>query len=184
MNFLKTFLASLLGTVVAFVVGFILLFIVIAGIASSVSFEDSDAAMIQDKSILSLKMDLPILDNVPGTQDFQVSLGLDAESIKLIDIVTAIELAKTNDKIKGIHLRSDNINAGWSQAKTLRDALSSFKTSGKFISAYSDFFTQMGYYVASVADSIFVNPNGGVDFKGLASEVLYFKDFSRHTVFH
>ena len=117
------------------------------------------------------------MDNVPGSQDFQVSLGLDAESIQLIDLVTAIELAKTNDKIKGIHLRSDYLAAGWAQTKTLRDALLSFKNSGKFVSAYADFFTQKGYYLASAADSIFVNPNGGVELKGLASEVLYFKDF-------
>ena len=117
------------------------------------------------------------MDNVPASQDFQVSLGLDAESIQLIDLVTAIDLAKTNDKIKGIHLRSDYLVAGWAQTKTLRDALFSFKNSGKFVSAYADFFTQKGYYLASVADSIFVNPNGGVELKGLASEVLYFKDF-------
>ena len=117
------------------------------------------------------------MDNVPGSQDFQVSLGLDAESIQLIDLITAIDLAKTNDKIKGIHLRSDYLMAGWAQTKTLRDALLSFKDSGKFVSAYADFFIQKGYYLASVADSIFVNPNGGVELKGLASEVLYFKDF-------
>ena len=177
MNFLRTFFASLLGTIVAFVVGFILFFMIIGSLASSLGSEETASAIIQDNSILSLKLDLPILDNIPGTQNFQISLGLDPESVKLIDIVTAIELAKTNDKIKGIHLRSDYLMAGWSQAKTIRDALASFKESGKFISAYGDYFTQMGYYVASVADSVFVNPNGGLELKGLASEVLYFKDF-------
>jgi protease-4 len=177
MNFLRTFFASVLGTLTALFLGGIILFMLIAGIASVVNSDDSSAAMIQDNSVLSLKLNLPIMDNVPGSQDFQVSLGLDAESIQLIDLVTAIDLAKTNDKIKGIHLRSDYLVAGWAQTKTLRDALLSFKDSGKFVSAYADFFTQKGYYLASVADSIFVNPNGGVELKGLASEVLYFKDF-------
>ena len=177
MNFIRTFFASVLGTLTALFLGGIILFVLIAGIASVVNSDDSSAAMIQDNSVLSLKLNLPIMDNVPGSQDFQVSLGLDAESIQLIDLVTAIELAKTNDKIKGIHLRSDYLVAGWAQTKTLRDALLSFKDSGKFVSAYADFFTQKGYYLASVADSIFVNPNGGVELKGLASEVLYFKDF-------
>ena len=177
MNFLRTFFASVLGTLTALFLGGIILFMLIAGIASVVNSDDSSAAMIQDNSVLSLKLNLPIMDNVPGSQDFQVSLGLDAESIQLIDLVTAIELAKTNGKIKGIHLRSDYLAAGWAQTKTLRDALLSFKDSGKFVSAYADFFTQKGYYLASASDSIFVNPNGGVEFKGLASEVLYFKDF-------
>ena len=177
MNFIRTFFASVLGTLTALFLGGIILFVLIAGIASVVNSDDSSAAMIQDNSVLSLKLNLPIMDNVPGSQDFQVSLGLDAESIQLIDLVTAIELAKTNDKIKGIHLRSDYLAAGWAQTKTLRDALLSFKNSGKFVSAYADFFTQKGYYLASAADSIFVNPNGGVELKGLASEVLYFKDF-------
>ena len=177
MNFIRTFFASVLGTLTALFLGGIILFVLIAGIASVVNSDDSSAAMIQDNSVLSLKLNLPIMDNVPGSQDFQVSLGLDAESIQLIDLVTAIELAKTNDKIKGIHLRSDYLAAGWAQTKTLRDALLSFKDSGKFVSAYADFFTQKGYYLASAADSIFVNPNGGVELKGLASEVLYFKDF-------
>ena len=177
MNFLRTFLASVLGTLTALVLGGIILFMLIAGIASAVNSEGSSSALIQDNSIFSLKLDLPILDNVPGSQEFQVSLGLDAESVQLIDLVTAIDLAKANDKIKGIHLRSEYVQAGWAQTKTLRDALVTFKESGKFIAAYGDYFTQKGYYLASVADSIFVNPNGGVEFKGLASEVLYFKDF-------
>ena len=177
MNFLRTFLASVLGTLTALVLGGIILFMLIAGIASAVNSEGSSSALIQDNSIFSLKLDLPILDNVPGSHEFQVSLGLDAESVQLIDLVTAIDLAKANDKIKGIHLRSEYVQAGWAQTKTLRDALVTFKESGKFISAYGDYFTQKGYYLASVADSVFVNPNGGVELKGLASEILYFKDF-------
>jgi protease-4 len=177
MNFLRTFFASLLGTIVAFVLGGILFLMIISSAASFVDSENGSAALIEENSILSLKLDLPIMDNVPGSQQFQISLGFDEESVKLMDLVTAIDLAKTNEKIKGIHLRSDYLDAGWSQTKTLRDALLSFKESGKFISAYGDFFTQKGYYLASVADSLFINPNGNLEFKGLASEVLYFKDF-------
>jgi len=177
MNFLRTFFASLLGTIVAFVLGGILFLMIISSAASFVDSENGSAALIEENSILSLKLDLPIMDNVPGSQQFQISLGFDEESVKLMDLVTAIDLAKANEKIKGIHLRSDYLDAGWSQTKTLRDALLSFKESGKFISAYGDFFTQKGYYLASVADSLFINPNGNLEFKGLASEVLYFKDF-------
>jgi len=177
MNFLRTFLASLLGTIVAFVIGGILFFIIIASVVSFVDSEEGSPALIKQNSILALKLDLPIMDNVPGSEQFQISFGFDEENIKLMDLVTAIDLAKNNEKIEGIHLRSDYLMAGWSQTKTLRDALLSFKESGKFISAYGDFFTQKGYYLASAADSLFINPNGNIEFKGLASEVLYFKDF-------
>ena len=66
---------------------------------------------------------------------------------------------------------------GWSQAQSIRKALNEFKAEGKFIYSYGDYYSQKGYYLASVSDSIFLNPLGGMEFKGLAAEVLYYKDF-------
>lgn len=178
MNFFKTFLASLLGSIIAFFASAILLFMLIFVIATSINInQNTPFTNIPENSILSLKLDIPIMDNISEAQRFQENFGIDPEGVKLIDIVTAIDLAKSNDKIKGIHLRSDYIIAGWAQTKALRDALLSFKRSGKFIISYGDFFTQKGYYLASVADSIYINPLGSFEFKGLSSEVLYFKEF-------
>jgi protease-4 len=95
----------------------------------------------------------------------------------LPEILSAIEKAGQHDDIKGIRLRSDFITAGWSQTRSIRNALLKFKEQGKFIYSYADILTQKGYYLASVADSIFINPVGVFEFKGLASEVLYYKDF-------
>ena len=92
-------------------------------------------------------------------------------------ILGSINKAKEDDKIKGIKLRSGFISSGWAQAREIRKALAEFKTSGKFIYAYSDFMSQKGYYVSSVADSIFMNPLGVMELKGLSSEVLYYEDF-------
>ena len=69
------------------------------------------------------------------------------------------------------------ISSGWAQAREIRNCLNEFKKSGKFIYAYADFMSQKGYYVSSVADSIFMNPVGSIELKELSSEVLYFEDF-------
>tara|TARA_B100001173_G_scaffold250926_1_gene221802 strand:- start:2076 stop:3584 length:1509 start_codon:yes stop_codon:yes gene_type:complete len=92
-------------------------------------------------------------------------------------ILGSIYKAKKSDKIKGIKIHSGNINAGWAQAREIRKALQEFKDTGKFIFAYSDYMSQKGYYVSSIADSIFMNPVGMVELKGLSSEVLYYEDF-------
>jgi protease-4 len=95
----------------------------------------------------------------------------------LPNILSAIKIAAENPKIQGIRLRSDFISSGWAQTHSIRKALKDFKSKDKFIYAYGDVFTQKGYFLASVADSIFLNPVGALEFKGLASEVLYYKDF-------
>ena len=95
----------------------------------------------------------------------------------LPDILSAIDKARDNSSINGIRLRTDFISAGWAQTRSIRNALNRFKESGKFIYAYGDLYTQKCYYLASVSDSIFLNPVGILEFKGLASEVLYYKDF-------
>ena len=90
-------------------------------------------------------------------------------------ILGSIHKAKYNDKIKGIKIHSGNISSGWAQAHEIRKALKEFKNTDKFIYAYSDYMSQIGYYVSSVADSIFMNPMGMIELKGLASEVLFMK---------
>lgn len=94
----------------------------------------------------------------------------------LSDIIKAIDNAKTDKKIKGITMINHTSELGIAQTKALRDALEDFKASGKFVLAYSNFYTQKDYYLGSVADTIYINPVGLVEFKGLSSEVMFFKD--------
>ena len=96
---------------------------------------------------------------------------------QLQEILNAIENAKSDEKIKAISINTLYINGGIAQTQAIRDKLLEFKESGKPILAYADFYTQKNYYLSSVADSIFINPVGGADFRGLVSEILYFKDF-------
>jgi protease-4 len=95
----------------------------------------------------------------------------------LNNIINAIDNAKYDDNILGISIETMWIKAGIAQTQAIRDKLFEFKESGKFITAYADFYDQKNYYLGSVADSIYVNPVGGIDFKGLSGEMLYFKDF-------
>jgi protease-4 len=95
----------------------------------------------------------------------------------LSDIIKGIDAAKEDDNIKGISILNDNSELGIAQTKALRDALQDFKKSGKFVMAYANFYTQKEYYLNSVANTIYLNPVGEMDFKGLSTEIMFFKDF-------
>ncbi|MCH1517997.1 MAG: signal peptide peptidase SppA [Flavobacteriaceae bacterium] len=177
MNFLKSFLASILGTVVAFIFIGIVFFMAIAGIASTFGTEEALQVEVAENSILQLDLDLPVMDNVASTQEFEKALGLENDVLKFTNVIAAIDKASKDDNIKGIDLQSQSPSMGWSQAQSIRKALNDFKAEGKFVYAFGDYYSQKGYYLASVSDSIFLHPLGGMEFKGLAAEVLYYKDF-------
>ncbi len=176
MNFFKNFLASVLGTLTAIGLFFALILMLVATVAS-VMVSPTSSKAIQANSVLDLNLNVPITDRNPSFDELEIILDLNEDVLGLPEIISAIDQAALNPKIEGIRLRSDFITAGWSQTRSIRTALEKFKAEGKFIYAYADFFTQKGYYLASVADSIILNPMGELDFKGLASEVLYYKDF-------
>ncbi|MFM1877222.1 MAG: hypothetical protein RLZZ241_88 [Bacteroidota bacterium] len=170
MAFLRNLLASILGTLVALGILFFM-FIVFLSLAGS-----SDQIQIKRHSVLELSIPFQVREfsgydyEDPFATLFNPSTGLN-------EITKAITLAKTDDRITGISLNGTFLMAGISQTRAIRRALLDFKTSGKFVYAYADLYPQKDYYLASVADSLFVNPAGSVDFKGLAAEVLFFGDF-------
>lgn len=93
------------------------------------------------------------------------------------DLLHIIDHAKTNDKIKGIYLNTSTLpTRSYANARLLRESLNTFKESGKWIYAYADYYSQGGYYLASVADSVYLNYVGGMDFRGLATEIVFYKD--------
>jgi len=175
MKFLRNFLAAILGCLVAFGIIFFMFFLFASLLGSA-----EDGVSVKKNSVLELQLQLPISDYVGANADdpfgslFQESQGLD-------EILNAIEVAKEDDDIKGISLNNNFTLAGMAQTQEIRRALQDFKKSGKFIYTFSDFYMQKDYYLASVADSIFINPVGALDFKGLASEVLFFKDLQEKT---
>jgi len=176
MTFLRELLAVILGV---FIAGIIMFLVFIAFVsASAASFGDDGEIVVKSNSVLELKLENTIKDDYSVTDPFADLLGgSDSDILEMHEIISAIENAKTDDNIKGISINTLYVNAGISQTQTIRDKLLEFKESGKFIVAYADVFAQKNYYLSSVADSIFINPVGAADFKGLSSEVLYYKDF-------
>src|SRR5680860_46119 len=176
MKFLRNLLAAIIGTLIAFGIVFVVFFIFISLISSS-----EDSVAIKKNSVLELQLQQPISDYVGDNTLDPFSGGLFQQAQGLDEILQAITVAKDDDDIKGISLNNNFILAGLAQTQAIRKALVNFKNSGKFVYAYADFYTQKDYYLASVADSVFMNPVGGLDFKGLSSEVLFFKDLQEKT---
>ncbi|WP_339657641.1 signal peptide peptidase SppA [uncultured Maribacter sp.] len=170
MNFLRNFLASIFGSLFAFGILFVMFLIFVTLVSSG-----EDTVAVKDNSILELQLQYSISDYT-GTNELDPFAGIFEQSQGLDEILHAIEVAKNDDRIKGISINNNFIVAGLAQTQAIRGALVDFKSNGKFIYAYADFYMQRDYYLASVADSIFMNPVGVLDFKGLSTEVLYFKE--------
>jgi len=171
MKFLRNLLAAIIGCLVAFGILFIMFFIF-----ASIVGNAEDAVSIKKNSILELQFQQPISDYVGDNALDPFAGAFFEQSQGLDEILHAITVAKDDDDIKGISINNNFIIAGLAQTQAIRKALKDFKESGKFIYTYGDFYMQKDYYLASVADSIFLNPVGALDFRGLSSEVLFFKD--------
>lgn len=171
MNFLRNLLAAIFGCIIAFGIIFFMFLIFISLLGTM-----EDGVVIKNNSVLELQIQKPVNDYV-GNNDQDPFSGLFSESHGLDDILHAVAVAKEDNNIKGISINNNFLLSGMAQTQAIRKALEDFKDSGKFIYAYSDFFMQKDYYLASVADEIYLNEIGAVDFKGLSTEVLFFKDF-------
>ena len=175
MNFVKTFLAGLLAVVVGtFLVFFFWIFILL-GIAGSM---DKSVA-VHPESILKIDFS-EVLTDAPSSDPLA---GIDlmtlqtTRQLSLFKALRAIEAAGADDRIKGIYLRMNGEGGvtGSALLEELREALLEFKQSGKFIIAYNETYSQGQYYLASVADKIYLQPEGGMDWSGLASNVMFYK---------
>ena len=176
MTFLRELLAAILGVFISFMIMFFV-FIAIGSMISS-SFVDDGNVVVKNNSVLVLKLEDQIKDYAPKNDDpFAQILGLEEKKIGLDNILNAIDNAKYDDQILGISIESLMIRGGVAQIQEIRDKLYEFKESGKFVTAFADVYEQKNFYLSSVADSIYVNPEGLIDFRGLSGEVLFFKDF-------
>lgn len=177
MNFIKRVLSTVVGIFVFLFICFGLLIIVGLVLGSS----SEEIVSVKPNSVLELTLDFPIKDYA-GKIEFKEYSFLDEDRKNgLFNIIDAINYAATDYNIKGITIDNSYIDAGITQTKEIRDALLKFKKSGKFIMAYSDMYSQKDYYLSSVADTIYMNPAGTLEFKGLYSEQLYLKDIQDKT---
>jgi len=173
-QFFKFMFASMLGFILTLV---ILFFIFVAMVASFIAMADNDTVEIKDKTVLHITLDKPVHDRAPKNPvnffnpdglDLTVPPGLD-------EIMKNLEKAKTDDRIKGIYLDLSSVPSGIAIVEEIRGALLDFRESGKFIVAYGEMYSPLAYYLATVADKVYLNPDGMIDFKGLAAESMFFK---------
>lgn len=177
-QFFKFFLASLLALCVAGMLFFIVTIGIISTFSSSLksSFVSKDKTDVTVKSNSILVIDLSQAIN--EADGFSLSFLFSGEqpgSTGLANMLNKIKQAKTDKSIKGLYLKADASAIGTASAEQLRNALKDFKMSGKFIYAYGDAISQSAYYLASVSDSVFINPMGMVEIKGLASKITFYK---------
>lgn len=171
MKFLGNVLATVIGIFV-FIMIFFFGIILIGAI-----FGGDDTVSVKSDSVIELNLKEIKNDYAGKYKDPWVTVFSDKKGIGLTDVINAIEAAKTDDNIKGISILNDESSLGLAQYKDLRNALESFKKSGKFVWAYANTYSQKEYYLNSVANTIYINPAGDLDFKGLSSEIMFFKDF-------
>jgi protease IV len=173
-DFFKFMLASMLGFIIISIVLFFIMVGVIAGLAS---FADKKAVVIEPNTVLRMKLDKPIFDRAPKDPfSFFSPEGLDMnENPGLNDILKNIEKAKSDPNISGIYLDLGFVPSGISTIREIRQALVDFKSGGKFIVAYGEVFSQGAYFLGSVADKIYLHPDGAIEFKGLAAEIFFVK---------
>ncbi len=171
--FWKAFFASLLAIVIS---SFLLIIILVGVISAVTSFKDQTVT-IKGQSLLLLKLDSKIVERKSNNpfEDFELPGIKTSTTTGLNQILSCIEKAKTDDRIKGVFLELSDITAGYATVEEIRNALIDFKTSGKFIYTYSDMISQKAYYLATVSDSLIMNPMGMFDFRGLNAEHTFFK---------
>lgn len=176
MKFLGNVLATIVGLFIflmMFIFGIILIAMIFGG--------ESEEILVKSNSVIELNLEHIKNDYAGKYKDPWMTILADGEKVGLSDIINAIEEAKTDDDIKGISILNDNSELGIAQYKALRDALDSFKKSGKFVMAYANSYSQKEYYLNSVANTVYINPVGNLDFKGLSAELMFFKDLQDKT---
>jgi protease-4 len=173
-QFVKYSLATVFGLFLFAIVSLLLL----AGVGAAIGSSD-EVYDLKDNSVLRLDLNRPIVENA-STEDNPFSALTDVyfaptENVGLIQLLSALERAKVDPKIKGIYLDASFPMAGYAQLSEIREAIQKFQKSGKFVYAYANSYTEKGYYISSVADKTYLNPNGLLDFNGISVQYTFYK---------
>ena len=170
-QFFKSVAATIVGIfafgVIMIIFGFICLFGMVASSSGTPSLLDNSVMVLKLQGEISDKAEEDWLGEITGNQFKQLGMN---------KILSAIHKAKKEDKVKGIYLETGILQTDYATLQEIRGALADFKKSGKWIIAYGDNFSQGGYYLSSVANKVYVNPEGNIDWHGIASQTQYIKD--------
>ena len=170
-DFLKFTLATVTGIIVSSVV---LFFISILVVFSMVSSSESET-QVRKNSVMMLDLNGTLAER-SQENPLDILMKDDYKTYGLDDVLSSIRKAKENENIKGIYIQASSLSSSYASLQAIRNALNDFKESGKFIVAYSDGYTQGLYYLSSVADKVLLNPKGMIEWKGIASAPLFYKD--------
>ena len=173
MNFIKKIFSNILSTILSSIILFVLLLIFILTIGNLI--DKKDKVEIEENTILKIDLSIPIVERAKDNPIELLNSSGDSP-IELKDVLMSIEKAKNDDRIKLIYLNFSEVSAGLSCIEEIRAKLVDFKTSGKQIIAYSNYYSQYSYLLCSVADKIYLNPNGFIDLKGISASVVFFKN--------
>lgn len=177
MKFYKVVIAAFIGTLIALLINFFVKIGVISSIIKNSSKDTETATTVKPNSVLYMKLDYEIADRTSENEfagiDFNTMESKDVTGLN--QILANIENAKTDANIKGIYLELSSIPTSTATLQEIRNKLIEFKESGKFIVTYGENYSQSAYFLASVADKIYVNPEGMVDLHGMASQVMFYK---------
>ena len=173
-DFFKFMFASMLGFII---ISIVLFFIFVGIVASLASFAEKKAVVIESNTVLHIQLDKPIYDRAPKDPfAFFSPEGLDMNQTPGLDeILKNIEKAKTDPNIQGIYLDLGFVPSGIATIREIRQALIDFKSSGKFIIAFGEVYSQIAYYLGSVADKVYLHPKGAIEFKGFGANVFFLK---------
>lgn len=174
-SFFKYVLATVTGVVISLALLFVVGLIIIGALVSSMGSDKETEVAANSLLMIDLKHGITERTIPDPFEELEVPGLGSAKSFGLNDILKGIEGAKGDENIEGIYLDLSAVSASFATLQEIRDALLDFKTSGKFIVAYSEGYTQRAYYLASTADKVYVNPEGTVDFRGLASQTTFMK---------
>lgn len=170
-DFLKFTLATVTGIIVSSVV---LFFISILVVFSMVSSSESET-QVRKNSVMMLDLNGTLAER-SQENPLDILMKDDYKTYGLDDVLSSIRKAKENENIKGIYIQANSLSAGYASLEEIRHALKDFKESGKFIVAYGDSYTQSLYYLSSIADKVMLNPQGMLEWRGLAATPMFFKD--------
>ncbi|WKS94605.1 signal peptide peptidase SppA [Riemerella columbina] len=174
-DFIKNVLANIvaIGLVIFMFFGFMIFIIMLSTMGSS-----KESVKVEKNSVLTFDDQLKIIESDTEKEINLFEIRNNTKEAHLFDIIQAIKKAKNDPQIKGISIENDQIIAGITQIENLRTAIDDFKKSGKWVYAYGNTVSQPAYFLGSVADKYILNPAGGIELKGMASEVVFFKDFA------
>lgn len=171
------FLGNVLAVIVGLLIFSVMSFFLLAGLIAVISASE-DEVKVRENTVFVMNLEGKVLVERKNEDepDFS-SIGLfsGVSTVGLTNLKNALQNAKENENIKGVFLKPGTFIAGQAGLKELRDELKSFKESGKFIISYGELFTENGYYLSTIADEIYLNPSGLLEFNGFASEVVFFK---------